>query len=171
MEALLWGLKWILGPVVGVVVTLLAREPLKERLAPLVLLLGSKKEDGITGVWVATFWHGTPETEYVEVIEVSLLLGQYVGRIVPHTLNQGAAKRVASGRPVRVRGSVVNNRHFRGEWLHPERRSHHRGTFDLIVRQNNVHMQGMWLGYSESQNVIQAGRWEWKRLPGIAGDA
>ena len=167
MEAILWGVKWVLGPIVAAIVTLLVREPLKERLAPLILIFGSKRDDGITGLWECRFWHGAPEVEYVEVVEVSLLLGSYIGRIVPHKLNQGAAKRVAESRPIRVRGTVLNNRHFRGEWLHPERRSHHRGTFDLIIRQNNEHLQGMWLGYSESQNVIQAGRWEWKRLPNL----
>ncbi|OWQ91860.1 hypothetical protein CDN99_05670 [Roseateles aquatilis] len=164
MEVIVWIVKWAVGPVVAAIVTIVVREPLKERLAPLVLRFGSKKEDGIAGLWETRFWHGVPETEYVEVIEVSLLLGSYVGRIVPHPLNQGAAKRVADQRPIRVRGSVLNNRHFRGEWLHPERRSHYRGAFDLIIRQNNDRLQGMWLGYSESQNVIQAGRWEWRRL-------
>jgi hypothetical protein len=164
VEAFLWGMKWVVGPLVGIVVTLLFQEPLKEKLAPVVLRFGYKRDDGITGLWKATFWHGNPEAEYVEVIEVSHLLGSFVGRIVPHELNQGSAKRVAHLRPIRVRGTVTHNRHFRGEWLHPERRSHHRGTFDLIIRQNNLHLQGMWLGYSESMNVVQAGRWEWKRL-------
>ena len=165
MEVAVWLLKWVAGPIAGIVVTLLLSEPLKERLAPLVLRLGSKKEEGVTGRWLATFGHGIPEVEYLEVIEISLLFGLVVGRIVPHRLNQGAAKRVAESRPVRVKGTITNNRHFTGTWLHPERRSHHRGAFDLIIRQNNVHMQGMWLGYSETNNVIQTGRWEWRRLP------
>ena len=44
MEFALFLLKWVIGPIVGVVVTLLVSEPLKYRLAPLVTRLGSKKQ-------------------------------------------------------------------------------------------------------------------------------
>jgi hypothetical protein len=165
MEVLAWLLKWVAGPVAGIVVTLLLNDPLRERLAPLVLRLGSKKEEGVAGRWMATFYYGTPETTYTEVIEVSILLGYVVGRIVPHAANQGAAKRTERSKPLRVKGTVKDNRFFTGVWLHPERLNHHRGAFDLIIRQTNEKMEGMWLGYSESKNIVETGRWEWDRLP------
>lgn len=34
----------------------------------------------------------------------------------------------------------------------------------MILRQDNEHMEGIWLGYSESGNIIESGRWEWKRI-------
>jgi hypothetical protein len=164
MEILPWLFKWIAGPIAGIIVTLLFSEPLRERLAPVVLKLGSKKDEGVAGRWVATFYYGQPEVTYVEVIEVSTLLGYVVGRIIPHPLNQGAAKRTERTKPLRVKGTVKDNRFFTGVWLHPERLSHHRGAFDLIIRQTNVNMEGMWLGYSESKNVVETGRWEWRRV-------
>jgi hypothetical protein len=168
MELALFVLKWVIGPIVGVVVTLLVSDPLKDRLAPLVTQLGSKKEDGITGLWKATFYYGSPEVAHVQVIEISSLFGSFVGRIVPHRLNEGAAKLTESARPLRVRGTVKDNRFFTGVWFHPGRRSHHHGAFDLIIRQNNALLEGMWLGYSETKNVTEVGRWVWERIETIA---
>lgn len=166
VELTLFFLKWVVGPIVAVVVTLLVSDPLKERLAPWVTRLGSKKEEGVSGLWKASFYYGEPEVAHIQVIEISTLFGSVVGRIVPHNLNEGAAKRAQSTRPLRVTGTVKDNRFFTGTWFHPERRSHHHGAFDLIIRQNNLHMEGMWLGYSETKNVIETGRWIWERLEG-----
>lgn len=164
MEIVFWILKWVFGPVVAIIVTLIVSEPLKERLSPLVTRLGSKKEEGITGKWIATFYYGPKELSYAEVIEVSHLFGSVVGRIIPHPLNHPDAKILAPEKPLRVRGSIKDNRFFTGVWLHPSRRSHHHGAFDLIINQDNEHMTGVWLGYSESKNIVESGRWEWKRL-------
>lgn len=164
MELLLFLLKFVFGPIVAVVITLLVSEPLKDRLAPLVTRLGSKKEEGVTGLWKATFYYGSPEVKFVQAIEISTLFGSVVGRIVPHRLNEDSAKRTESDRPLRVRGTVKDNRFFTGIWFHPERRSHHHGAFDLLIRQSNAQMEGVWLGYSESKNVIESGRWVWERI-------
>lgn len=164
MEIALWLFKVIAAPIAAIIVTLLFSETLKSWLSPIVLKLGSRKEEGVSGLWTATFFYGKPEISYIEVIELSTLLGYVVGRIVPHTLNQGAAKRVQWVRPLRVKGTVKDNRFFSGTWIHPERLSHHYGAYDLIIRQNNTEMQGMWLGYSESKNIIETGRWEWRRI-------
>jgi hypothetical protein len=166
MEFVLWIVKWVIGPIVGVIVTLLVSEPLRERLAPLVSRFGSKKEGTVGGTWMATFYHGPTEVAYLEVIEVSHLFGFVVGRITPHELNHIAAQKVAWAKPLRIRGSVKDNRFFTGVWVHPNRLAHHHGAFDLIINQDNEHMSGIWLGYSESQKIIESGRWEWVRLDG-----
>ena len=170
MELALWILKFVIGPIVAVIVTLLITDPLKTRLAPLVLRFGSKKQVGVGGRWVATFYFGENETPFVEVIEMSKLLGFVVGRIVPHKLNVGNAKAIQHAKPIRVRGTIKDNRFFTGIWLHPERHSHHHGAFDLVIRQSNVLMEGMWLGYSESRNRVVVGRWEWRRLTVAEGE-
>ncbi len=56
METLLWVIKWVIGPIVAVIVTLLVSDPLKNWLAPLISKLGTKQEDGITGKWKSTFF-------------------------------------------------------------------------------------------------------------------
>jgi hypothetical protein len=164
MDIALWLMKLVVGTIIGAVVTLAVSEPLKEWLAPFVANLGSKKEDGVSGRWQAIFFYGPNEDTYVEVIEVSNLFGAVVGRIVPHPSNHPAAKKVEMKRPLRVRGAVKDNRFFTGVWLHPDRHSHHHGAFDLIIKTDNELMDGYWLGYSESKNVIESGRWYWKRM-------
>lgn len=164
MAIALWMITVIVGAIAGVIVTLAIGEPLKEWLAPFVARLGSKKSLGVRGRWEATFYYGPTEEKYVEIIEVSDLFGVIVGRIVPHASNHAAVRKVEMYRPLRVRGAVKDNRFFTGVWLHPNRRSHHHGAFDLIVKTDNEHMEGYWLGYSESKNVIESGRWSWKRL-------
>jgi hypothetical protein len=59
---------------------------------------------------------------------------------------------------------VKDNRLFTGIWFHPEQRSHYHGAFNLIVRQDNDNIDGIWLGYSESKNIIETGRWIWERI-------
>lgn len=164
MEFLILLIKWTLAPLISIVVTLVFSEPLKDRLAPLVTSLGTKKEYGVSGLWKATFFYGKSEEPHIQVIQLSTLLGSIVGRIVPHEFNEGAAKRTENSRPLRVRGSIKDNRIFTGIWFHPEKRSHHHGAFNLIIRQDNEHMEGMWLGYSEKDNLIETGRWTWERL-------
>lgn len=164
MDTVIWLLKAVAAPIIAVVITLIISEPLKERLAPIVMRLGSKRNVGVSGTWVATFFYGPDNVPYVEVIELSHLFGAVVGRIIPSDLNHPEAHRMEVMRPLRVRGTVTDNRFFTGTWLHPGRRSHHHGAFDLIVAQNNEDMDGSWLGYSESKNIIESGRWSWKRL-------
>lgn len=164
MEFLLWISKFIIGPVVAVIVTLLVKDPLMYRLAPIVVKLGSKKETGITGTWRATFYYGKEEKPYVEIIKISSLLGQYVGHIEPHEDNHAAVKEVQESRPLRLRGSIKDSRFFTGLWFHPNKINHHHGAFKLIIRTNHYAIIGMWLGYSQSKKVIEAGRWEWERM-------
>lgn len=164
MEVGILLLKWVAGAVVSIVVTLVVSEPLKNWLAPLVAQLGSKQDEGVKGLWLATFYHGQSQKPYVEAIEISKLFGVVVGRIVPHPDNHLAAKKVEQKHPLRLRGSVQDNRYFTGIWFHPNRRSHVHGAFNVIIFQDNEHMNGLWLGYSERQNAIESGKWSWQRL-------
>ena len=165
MEVVEFILKWVIGPIVSIVVTLLLSDKLKDLLAPLVASLGSKNERGVTGRWVATFTYGDEAKKYTEVIEIKILLGAIVGRIIPHTLNHSRLTKVASSEPLRLRGNIKDNRYFTGLWMHPTQRSHYHGAFELIVHQDGETMTGMWLGYSEVKNVIENGEWQWERLP------
>ncbi len=109
------------------------------------------------------FFYGPSETPYVEMIEISSLFGQIVGHIIPYENNQSVLKEVESKKPLRLRGSIKDNRIFTGIWFHPNRKNHHHGAFKLLIDTNNEEIRGIWLGYSESNNAIESGRWEWMR--------
>jgi hypothetical protein len=164
MDVLLWLARWVLGPILALVVTLLLSEPLKNRLAPLVAKLGSKREVGVTGQWKATFTYGPSDETFVEAIEISSLFGVFVGRVIPHADTYPELKRNEKSKPLRLRGEVKDNRYFTGVWFHPLRRSHFHGAFELLIHQNGEQMNGMWLGYSERKNTIESGDWTWERL-------
>lgn len=164
VEAVFWILKFVIGPVVAIIVTLMVSEPLKTRLAPIVARIGSKKEGSITGKWLATYHFDTEETPRIETIEVSKLLGNYVGHIIPHKRNHNDLKKIENTKCLRLRGEVKDNRFFTGIWFHPNPKNHHQGAFNLLIQTNNEELHGKWLGYNESENVIESGRWEWKRI-------
>jgi hypothetical protein len=165
-----FGLKWIIGPVVGIFVTLLVAEPAKQFLAPMIIRFGSRKREGPTGRWQTTFTYvdkkvdPPSEVAIIQVIEVSTLLGSVVGRIIPHASNQGEAKKFQALRPLRVSGSVKDNNYFTGVWLHPDPENGHRGAFCLKLLPDNQAMVGMWLGYSPTGEVVETNRWHWVRL-------
>ncbi|BDA71711.1 hypothetical protein CAL7716_058770 [Calothrix sp. PCC 7716] len=164
MEVVLLLLNWVAGSIVSIVITLFMSETLKNWLAPFVSQLGSKQDEGVKGLWLATFYYGQQQTPYIEAIEVSELFGVVVGRIVPYPDNHPTAKKVEQKFPLRLRGSVQDSRYFTGIWFHPNRRSHVHGAFKMLISQDNEHMNGMWLGYSESKNVIESDKWIWQRL-------
>jgi hypothetical protein len=87
-----------------------------------------------------------------------------VGRIVPHKNNYPALHAVNKDRPLRLRGTVKDNRYFTGVWFHPVRQSHHHGAFELLLNADGEQMMGLWFGYSESRNTIESGEWVWRRV-------
>jgi len=163
MDIIIEAAKFIAPPVAGALVTLFVSDPLKQRLAPVVTWLGSQKDCGVTGKWLATFTFGPSQTEYTELIEVRSLFGSFVGRILPSEHNHANAAHSAGEKPIRVRGTMKDNRFFTGVWMHPNKRSHHHGAFNLILKLDGNHMEGYWMGYSERQSTIDRGEWRWKR--------
>lgn len=158
--------KWIVGPVIGVLITITLTEPLRERLLPLLTIWGSKKSPSVIGVWRAEFFFGLERSSYVEIVELKYRLGLIVGRIVPSEENYPDLRKIEHDMPLRVRGAVKDNQFFSGTWFHPLRRSHHTGTFDLLINRGNSRMEGQWLGYSERRNHIESQAWVWTRFEG-----
>ena len=83
MEVVLFMLKYVAGPIVAVIVTLLFKEPIEDYLAPIAMRLGSKKDQTIAGVWKCTFYYEDDGEGRDEVIEIKSFLGRYLGRIIP----------------------------------------------------------------------------------------
>jgi hypothetical protein len=164
MEFLFFLIESVPATILGIVITILFEDWLKDLLVPLTMKLGSKKDESISGVWRCTFFYDNQEVGKTEIIEIKGLAGRYMGWIIPNPQNTGAAKRTETAKPLRLSGQVKGDRLFTGKWLHPERRSRQHGAFNFVVRDDNKHMDGMWLGYSERNNQIDAGRWVGERL-------
>lgn len=156
--------KWVIGPVVGIVIGFLAKEPVRKWLAPKAIKFGMRVGSGINGIWEATFFYGENGTPYIEVIEIKTVFGQVVGNIIPHDRNHENAKKVAEEKPLRIIGTLKDSRYLTGEWYHPNRKNHHHGAYKLLVSLSQEIMEGMWIGYSETRDEIETGRWSWREI-------
>ncbi|MCS3451530.1 MULTISPECIES: hypothetical protein [Bradyrhizobium] len=140
------------------------REWLSERAAPILFWLGFKRPSRIDGLWKATFLFGPEQKPYCEVIKLKSSIGLLIGKIEPHPLNHEAVAAVADKRPIRLRGSIKEARHFTGDWMHPTEQSHELGAFHLYVDDNYREMDGLWLGYVRKRAKVEAGEWIWERM-------
>ena len=155
----------VLGAFLSVILGVIFSEPLKNLFSPFLAKLGQKK-DGINGVWEATFEYptNTGKELYTELIEIKSVLGQIIGRIIPHKNNHSRLVTVATKKPVRLRGELRDNLFFTGTWLHPLDRQHYHGAFHLLVSMSGNEMEGIWIGYSDKKKKIEEGKWNWKRI-------
>lgn len=164
MEIIVTLAKGVAASLAGVLATILIAEPLRERLLPYLTVWGTKKSSGIIGTWRAEFLFGHEGKSHIEIIELKYSLGLIVGKIIPSKENYNEIRKIEHRKPIRVRGSVRDNQFFSGTWFHPLRRSHHTGSFDLLINRNHDHMEGKWLGYSERRNQIESQSWIWTRI-------
>ncbi|MBY6263099.1 hypothetical protein EI613_14425 [Azospirillum sp. 412522] len=156
--------KWVAGPTIGIIITVLLTEPLRDRLVHILNSLGSKRNTGISGLWKASFYFGENDKDYVEYINIYYKYGIVVGAISPSEDNYIELRKVHDEKPLRVRGTVKDNMFFSGTWFHPVRHSHHTGEFTLLISRSNDVMIGQWLGYSESHHRIESNKWVWTRV-------
>ena len=164
-ETIIVGL--ILSPLISVLLGVFLSNPIRRSIAYFSASVFRSKKDGPIGVWEATFLHGPEKKEYVEVIELTSSFGIIYGRVISDKANYEAVKselirKNLSSIP-RLKGRIEHNRHFTGEWYHPLWHSHYHGAFHLLLDTGGEVMNGMWLGYSENRNAIEAERWNWKR--------
>ena len=159
MDIVLWLLGAIGAAIISILIALILDEPIKGWLTPVVARFGVRRNQGISGVWLATFKYrsGHSIEEYSEVIEVKTLFGLTVGRIIPHELNYPRLKSVEATKPVRVRGYFQDNHYFTGIWYHPLERYRYHGAFQLILDQSGVEMKGKWIGYSGTKIAVDEG--------------
>lgn len=165
MGAFSWVASAIGSGLVALVITLVFHDPLKRGVFSLLSKLSLRSEEGIEGLWIATFHfpNGEGWSTYEEAIHIEQHLGIVTGRIVPNPVNHRQVKQVEKNRPVRLRGQLKDNNYVTGIWLHPSRRAHFHGSFQLIVYPSGNEMTGQWLGFSERKNEVVSGAWEWRR--------
>ncbi len=170
MSLLIWIASATGSALIGLLLSLLFGDSLKRGVFAAASKLSLRQSDGLDGLWLATFYFPNPESggeiEYVEVVELQEQFGLVTGRIVPDPRNHTLIKGVEARRPVRLRGQLKDNNYLTGIWLHPRRRAHYHGSFQLIVYPSGDEMDGQWIGFSRSKNQVLSGRWHWQR----AGD-
>jgi hypothetical protein len=167
MELLAWTVSAVGSAAIGIVLTLLFGDALKNATFSLMSKLSLHDEDGLNGVWIATFYYPHPDTgastPFTEAIRLEERLGMVTGRVVDDPHNTPREGRAKSKNPVRLRGQLKDNNYLSGIWLHPSRQAHYHGSFQLIVYPSGNDLRGQWIGFSQTKNEVVADRWEWVR--------
>ena len=57
----------------------------------------------------------------------------------------------------------MDNRIFTSFWHHHIEHFRYHGSFQLLISASLNTMEGQWIGYSESGNKIDSGKWKWEK--------
>ena len=108
--------------------------------------------------------YGKNKIEYTEIILLKKRFGTIYGYIVDDDRNYEQLQLVMKKNPLRLKGFISDNRYFTGLWYHPIETYRYHGSFQLLIEPNYIKMNGQWIGYSESKQIINNGIWTWDKL-------
>ena len=156
----------ILGMIISAVVSVILSDKIIFGLHRIFVRLGVSRSSDVTGLWKATFSMGTGKTkeEYVEIIFLKNRFGTIYGNIADDSRNYLKLHSVMARNPIRLKGFLEDNRYFTGFWYHPIETYRYHGSFQMIIDGDFSHMQGQWIGYSESNHKITNGMWIWEKI-------
>lgn len=156
----------IVGCIISSIISVLLSDKIIDGVTKILIKLGLSKKADISGIWKASFEikKGNKKTEYTEIIKLDNRLGVVWGRIYPHADNYEALKSNMENKPLRVKGSLADNRFFTGFWYHPIENYRFHGSYQMLIDGNMKQMDGQWIGYSESGKIIDHGRWSWEKI-------
>lgn len=157
---------YIIGIVISAVISALFSESILRGIALFLAKFDLPSQSSIEGIWAASFSmtdeQGVTKT-YSEKIKIFKRLGNIYGYNVPDSNNHDLLKTVENKKPLRIRGSLVDNRYFTGVWFHPSNQSRFHGSYQLLLNLSSDKMEGVWTGYSETSNCIESGNWIWNK--------
>lgn len=156
----------ILGMIISSVISVILSDKIIFALDRLFIRLGISKSSNITGLWKATFimGYGKNKKEFEEIILLKRRFGTIYGYIISDTRNYKRLQSVMDKNPLRIKGFLSDNRYFTGFWYHPIETYRYHGSFQLIIEPNFIKMNGQWIGYSESKQIINNGAWIWEKI-------
>ncbi|WP_305133701.1 hypothetical protein [uncultured Clostridium sp.] len=156
----------ILGMFISSVVSVILSDKIIFALDRLFIRLRISKSSNITGLWKATFimGYGKTKKEFEEIIFLKKKFGTIYGYIADDTRNYERLQTVMNKEPLRLKGFLSDNRYFTGFWYHPIETYRYHGSFQLLIKPNFIKMEGQWIGYSESKQIINNGAWIWEKL-------
>ena len=156
----------VLGCIISSVISVLLSDKIIDGITKILIKLGLSKKADISGLWRANFemGKGHRKVTYTEIIKLDNRLGVVWGHISPHQDNYDKLKKHMDNKPLRVKGSVADNRFFTGFWYHPIESYRFHGSYQLLIDGSLRHMDGQWIGYSESGKIIDYGKWTWEKI-------
>lgn len=156
----------ICGMIISSIVSVMLSDKIIFGIDRLFVKLGVSKYSYVTGLWKATFamGYGKNKIEYTEIILLKKRFGTIYGYIVDDDRNYEQLQLVMKKNPLRLKGFISDNRYFTGLWYHSIETYRYHGSFQLLIEPNYIKMNGQWIGYSESKQIINNGIWTWDKL-------
>lgn len=152
----------IISAIISAIISVILSDKIIQGINIIFMKLGLSPNGNISGVWEAHF--EIEKTEYIEIIRLKNRLGIIWGRIEPHELNYSELQSYMNQKPLRIKGSLTDNRFFTGYWYHPIENYRFHGSFQLSIEGSMKKMNGQWIGYSISEKEIINGKWTWKKI-------
>ena len=111
----------VLSCIISSAISVLLSDKIIDGITKILIKLGLSKKADISGLWKADFeiGKGRRKVTYTEIIKLENRLGVVWGHINPHEDNYEALKQHMQKKPLRVKGSLADNRFFTGFWYHP----------------------------------------------------
>lgn len=148
------------------VISIILSDKILFALDRLFVRLGISRYSNIAGLWKATFvmGHGKNKEEFEEIILLKKRFGRIYGFIADDPRNHQRLQSLKGKKPLRLIGYLSDNRYFTGFWYHPIETYRFHGSFQLLLEPNFIKMNGQWIGYSESKQIIDNGLWLMEKL-------
>ena len=149
----------ILGIIISSIISVILSDKIIFAFDRLFIRLGISKTSNIAGLWKATFamGYGKNKKVFIEIILLKKRFGTIYGYIANDTRNYKTLQSVMNKTPLRLKGFLSDNRYFTGFWYHPIETYRYHGSFQLLLEPNFIKMNGQWIGYSESKQIINNG--------------
>lgn len=148
------GVLWILTIFLGVVLTIIANDPIHFLLARFIGGVIPKKKRGVKGLWRATYsWKGDDgDRREDQIIELRQFGSYVIGRNL-----------TGKAHWYKLRGKVELQTYFTGTWDNVSDGDIYHGAFQVVVSPHGDAMRGKWVGFNKRQE-INHGPWQWSLL-------
>ncbi|MEI8213455.1 MAG: hypothetical protein WCI02_15010 [Planctomycetota bacterium] len=146
---------WLLGTLLGVILTIVLNEPVQSAAARLAAGFVPRSPRNLTGLWRLEYGYvvrGVKKKE-TQIVEISSFAGSVYGRTVFSQVHK-----------YEIKGRLKQELYFTGHWhsILPGQAYH--GAFQLILHPDGSELSGKWLGFSEKLQTVNHDTWVWQRL-------
>lgn len=146
---------FLISLIVGLIVVPLCMDSVNDYLVThLSERFGARKSDNLSGKWVQN-WQVDGDDDGLEHQNPALTLFQ-LGQSLVGTFH-------FEKRTYRIRARIENSTYISGTWFDEKKGQVYHGAFQARIEVNQQEINGKWIGFSESHNVIKTGSLKWTR--------
>ncbi len=144
---------WITTLVLGVVITIIATEPIQYLMARTFGVLMIRPPRGVKGIWRTSYsyrgrMNETKKLEF-QLIEFKQFGSYVVGKVLAGQTHDNIFK-----------GRIKHEIFFTGTWETGLKSEIYHGAFQFVLDVHGTSMKGKWIGFNK-QHQVDFGDWDW----------